>query len=77
VTPGQSYTVTVGAGGAQASEQSPGNNGSNSVFGSLTSIGVAEGVLQVPPLPSELRTEAVVAVAVDMMYGWGLLEMAR
>ena len=36
VTPGSSYTVTVGAGGTAA-------NGSNSVFGSLTAIGGGAG----------------------------------
>ncbi len=38
VTPGNSYTVTVGAGGAGG-----GSNGSNSVFSSITSIGGGAG----------------------------------
>lgn len=44
VTPGNSYTVTVGAGGAaQTTAQLAGNNGSNSVFGILTAIGGGGG----------------------------------
>ena len=44
VTPGTSYTVTVGAGGAsQTTAGVWGNNGSNSVFGSLTAIGGGGG----------------------------------
>ena len=36
VTPGQTYTVTVGAGGvAQSTSYSPGNDGANSQFGNL------------------------------------------
>ena len=33
VTPGTSYTITIGAGGAGASTTSNGSNGSNSSFG--------------------------------------------
>lgn len=36
-------TVTVGDGGSQAMEQTTGNNGQNSVFGSLTAIGGGGG----------------------------------
>jgi hypothetical protein len=46
LTAGTAYTVTVGAGGASragASDDGPGNNGSNSVFGSLTAIGGSGG----------------------------------
>ena len=44
VTPGNSYTVTVGAGGAAgAVSGNPGSNGSNSVFGTLTAIGGGNG----------------------------------
>lgn len=46
VTPGTSYTVTIGAGGAARagpSDDGPGNNGSNSSFGSLTAIGGGGG----------------------------------
>ena len=43
----------------------------------LHRLGAAEVLPRVPPLLSELRTEAVVAVDVAMMYGWGLLEMAQ
>ena len=45
VTPGSTYTVTVGAGGARtaASFNIIGNNGSNSVFDSLTAIGGGAG----------------------------------
>jgi hypothetical protein len=44
VTPGSTYTVTVGEGGAgQASARTNGANGSNSVFGSLTAIGGGGG----------------------------------
>ena len=43
VTPGNSYTVTVGAGGAGASGSVNGTNGSNSVFGSLTAVGGGGG----------------------------------
>ena len=42
VTPGTAYTVTVGAGGYLA-QSSPSQNGSNSVFGSLTAIGGGAG----------------------------------
>ena len=38
VTSGQAITVTVGAGGATKSGNGVGNNGANSVFGSLTAI---------------------------------------
>jgi hypothetical protein len=41
VTPGQTYTVTVGAGGTATSGN--GNNGANSVFGALTAIGGGGG----------------------------------
>jgi hypothetical protein len=46
VTPGNSYTVTVGAGGAAvtATANTAGNPGSNSVFGTLTAIGGGRGV---------------------------------
>ena len=47
VTPGTSYTVTIGAGGAAgtASSTSPGSNGSASTFGSLvTSYGGGGGI---------------------------------
>lgn len=46
VIAGQSYTVTVGDGGAVAQDTTnyvPGNNGGNSVFGSLTAIGGGAG----------------------------------
>jgi hypothetical protein len=44
VTPGQTYTVTVGAGAAAVSGANiNGNNGSNSVFGALTAIGGGYG----------------------------------
>ena len=45
VTPGTSYTITVGAGGAGASaiSSSTGTSGSNSVFGSITSVGGGGG----------------------------------
>jgi hypothetical protein len=44
VTPGQAYTVTVGAGGAAVGGgTNAGNSGSNSVFGSLTAIGGGGG----------------------------------
>jgi hypothetical protein len=43
VTPGSSYTVTVGAGGTVGAFSSIGNNGSNSVFDSLTAIGGGAG----------------------------------
>ena len=45
VTPGQSYTVTVGAGGsgAAAGSGTQGSNGGNSVFDSLTAIGGGYG----------------------------------
>ena len=44
VTPGQTYTVTVGAGGiGTGSSASRGTNGSNSVFGNLTAIGGGGG----------------------------------
>lgn len=41
VTAGRRYTVTVGAGGAQTTGTS--NNGSNSVFGTLTAVGGGGG----------------------------------
>jgi hypothetical protein len=46
VTPGTSYTVTVGAGGAggaDARTNNPGTAGSNSVFGSITALGGGQG----------------------------------
>jgi hypothetical protein len=45
VTPGQSYTVTVGTGGAgaNASPNRFGSSGNNSVFGTLTAIGGGGG----------------------------------
>jgi hypothetical protein len=44
VTPGQTYTVTVGAGGAAVgSGTNAGNSGNNSVFGNLTAIGGGGG----------------------------------
>ena len=42
VTPGTAYTVTVGAGGYLV-QSTPSQNGSNSVFGSLTAIGGGAG----------------------------------
>ena len=39
----QAYTVTVGAGGAQVSNQTVGNNGGNSVFGTITATGGGGG----------------------------------
>ena len=39
--PGNSYLVTVGAGGAAASRPGAGNDGSNSVFHTVTSLGGA------------------------------------
>ena len=47
VTPGQSYTVTVGAGGnggANARANNAGSAGGNSVFGSITSLGGGAGL---------------------------------
>ena len=45
VTPGNGYTVTVGAGGNSVTSipGTTGNNGSNSVFGSLTAVGGGGG----------------------------------
>jgi hypothetical protein len=45
VTPGQTYTVTVGAGGTGGTSNSSGNNtaGGNSIFGSLTALGGGKG----------------------------------
>lgn len=43
VTPGTAYTVTVGAGGAGVGGATRGNNGGNSVFGSLTAVGGGGG----------------------------------
>jgi hypothetical protein len=45
VTPGTTYTITVGAGGAGAASQTAvsGTNGSNSVFATITSIGGGGG----------------------------------
>lgn len=47
VTPGQSYTVTVGAGGAGGADtrtNNPGLPGNNSVFGSITALGGGQGL---------------------------------
>ena len=47
VTPGNSYTVTVGGGGpggANARVNNPGTSGDNSVFGSITSLGGGNGL---------------------------------
>lgn len=47
VTPGTSYTVTVGsggAGGADARANNPGLPGNNSVFGSITALGGGQGL---------------------------------
>ena len=45
VTPGTTYTVTVGAGGTGGTSNSSGNqtNGGNSIFGSLTALGGGKG----------------------------------
>jgi len=43
VTPGNSYTVTVGAGGSPGVSTASGGNGNNSVFGTLTAIGGGGG----------------------------------
>ena len=43
VTPGQTYTVTVGAGGQASNRANFGYTGSNSVFGALTAIGGGGG----------------------------------
>lgn len=43
VTPGTSYTVTVGTGGAGGVGRVVGSNGGNSVFGALTAIGGGGG----------------------------------
>jgi hypothetical protein len=43
LNPTQSYTVTVGAAGAGGSSVTVGNNGSNSVFNTITSIGGGGG----------------------------------
>ena len=40
---GESYTVTIGAGGSLASGQEPGNPGNNSVFSTITSTGGGGG----------------------------------
>ena len=39
----QAYTVTVGAGGSGPAQESDGNNGSNSVFSTITSTGGGKG----------------------------------
>lgn len=47
VTPGQSYTVTVGAGGAGGADtrtNNPGAAGNNSVFASITALGGGQGL---------------------------------
>jgi hypothetical protein len=56
VTAGTTYTVTVGAGGAAVvSGPANGNNGSNSVFSSLTAIGGGPFVIStVPNEPSPI-----------------------
>jgi hypothetical protein len=46
---GQSYPITVGAGGAQVSGDVTGNNGSTSVFSSITSAGGGGGAGQGSP----------------------------
>jgi hypothetical protein len=43
ITPGQSYTVTVGGSGAGGAIAAKGSNGGDSVFGSLTAIGGGAG----------------------------------
>ena len=43
VTPGNSYTVTVGAGGAGGVGRTVGSNGENSIFGNLTAVGGGGG----------------------------------
>ena len=43
VTPNEAYTVTIGAGGATSSASTQGNDGTNSVFSSLTAIGGGGG----------------------------------
>ena len=43
ITPGISYTVTVGAGGAARITDGQGNNGVNSVFGSILAVGGGGG----------------------------------
>jgi len=43
VTPGSTYTVTVGSGGAGGGNSVQGTNGTNSVFGSLTATGGGGG----------------------------------
>jgi hypothetical protein len=43
VIPGNSYTVTVGAGGSPGVSTASGGNGNNSVFGTLTAIGGGGG----------------------------------
>jgi hypothetical protein len=47
VTPGNSYTITVGdggTGGANARANNPGTSGNNSVFGSITALGGGNGL---------------------------------
>ena len=47
VTPGDSYTITVGdggTGGANARANNPGTSGNNSVFGSITALGGGNGL---------------------------------
>ena len=46
---GQAYPITVGAGGAQVSGCTTGNNGSNSVFSTITSAGGGGGAGQGSP----------------------------
>jgi hypothetical protein len=43
VTPNEAYTVTIGAGGATSTASTQGNDGTNSVFSSLTAIGGGGG----------------------------------
>ena len=43
VTPGQSYTVTVGTGGAGGSGAANGSDGTNSVFSTITATGGGGG----------------------------------
>jgi hypothetical protein len=43
VTPNTDFTITVGAGGPATTNHNPGNNGNDSVFGSITSVGGGRG----------------------------------
>ena len=44
----QGYPITVGAGGTGSGENTPGNNGSNSIFSSITSTGGGRGGTEGP-----------------------------